>query len=436
MRKYVKGNVDNNKNTSNSTIQNTTDKQQIQTDTNKTEVRTKQKGSSTINTNTADRKDGKSRLLILADSHGRDMARLCKNTSSDKFITQCILKPNALFQNVTENISNLTKDSNKRDYVILIAGVNNALKGIKISDETVIETFNQMQKTNLICGTVSYWHGRHILNQFSYEINPTLFNTVQQFSSNVELLDSNSILRKQDFTKHGLLLNSNGKNILCTNIIHGIQYNMEFLTVTGGVKKNNVFLMKGNLIIVSPDNEDSQQTSSTISAMHLHPTLPRSENELSLVNHLEIENKNSTFNAPGLYPTLPSSDSSLASLNAIKKGENWLTVRTVVGYRLASAFADAVAGSLPSELEGFACLRGVETNPNSIPCEKGAADLNLKAALPNPDGRPAHLFENNYPQFALAYNRCTYENHFLYSTPEPHLRTPEKLKNACKNSCT
>ncbi|KAF2896683.1 hypothetical protein ILUMI_09498 [Ignelater luminosus] len=96
---------------------------------------------------------------------------------------------------------------------------------------------------------------------------------------------------------------------------------MQRLTVMGGVKKNNVFSMKGNLIIISPDNEDGQQTSSTNSAMHLYPTLPHSDNKLSLVNHLEIANKNSTFNAPGLYPTLSSSDNSLASRNAINKDE-------------------------------------------------------------------------------------------------------------------
>ncbi|KAF2893829.1 hypothetical protein ILUMI_12344 [Ignelater luminosus] len=74
-------------------------------------------------------KSQKPRLLILADSHGCDLGVICKNLTEDKFLVQCLFKPNALFENATSDIYALTKDFNKKDYVVIFAGANNALKG-------------------------------------------------------------------------------------------------------------------------------------------------------------------------------------------------------------------------------------------------------------------------------------------------------------------
>lgn len=323
-KRKIQKNIDNNTDKENSsTLKNIVDKQKIQIDKNKIEVHTKPKGNLNINTNVNKKKDdSKPRLLILADSHGRDMARLCKDISSNKFETQCLFKPNAFFQQVTENISELIKDFNKKDYVILIAGINNALKGNKICNETVIKTFKQAQNTNLMCVTTPYWHGRNTLNQFVYEINCTIYNASQQFTKGIEIIDSNSILRKNDYSKHGLHLNTIGKYKLCKHILHRIQDNMQRQPSMNTVNKNSIFSTKGNLIIISPDISDSYETtSSSNTEANIYPLLPHSDNDLYLENYTRIENNNLMFSAPSLYPVLPTSDNNLASLNSIKKGK-------------------------------------------------------------------------------------------------------------------
>lgn len=77
----------------------------------------------------------KPKILILSDSHGRDLSVTLNNLLNSRFSVQSFFKPNASFEQVTTNINELAKDFNKSDFVVVLAGVNNAIKGNKINPD-------------------------------------------------------------------------------------------------------------------------------------------------------------------------------------------------------------------------------------------------------------------------------------------------------------
>ena len=72
------------------------------------------------------------KILMLADSQGRHMAKKLHKTFASQYAVQIIFKPNAELYNVTIDVRNLTKDFSESDYLIILAGTNDVLKGKKI----------------------------------------------------------------------------------------------------------------------------------------------------------------------------------------------------------------------------------------------------------------------------------------------------------------
>ncbi|CAH1990808.1 unnamed protein product [Acanthoscelides obtectus] len=70
----------------------------------------------------------KYKILLLSDDFGRNIVYILrKMLPLQNFAVEMILSPNALISDVIKNVDVLTADFNEMDYVIILAGSNDAL---------------------------------------------------------------------------------------------------------------------------------------------------------------------------------------------------------------------------------------------------------------------------------------------------------------------
>ena len=71
--------------------------------------------------------DGAPRILLLADSHGKNMANKLVMSFGCDYDVQTIFKPDADMFNVVKDARELTTSFSMRDYLVILAGVNNVV---------------------------------------------------------------------------------------------------------------------------------------------------------------------------------------------------------------------------------------------------------------------------------------------------------------------
>ncbi|KAF2888923.1 hypothetical protein ILUMI_17250 [Ignelater luminosus] len=158
-------------------------------------------------------KKTKSTVLLLADSQGRGLANQLQVNLGKDFSVNRIFKPNATFENVTAEVKSMTSNLTSEDFLIILAGSNNALDGKTVTTDN-LSTISNIENTNVIIIAVPYWKGRPVLNEFIYKINLQIYNELVVGKQNFSLFDINTIMNKTDFTYHGRHLNSKGKKKL------------------------------------------------------------------------------------------------------------------------------------------------------------------------------------------------------------------------------
>ncbi|KAF5306558.1 hypothetical protein FQR65_LT07285 [Abscondita terminalis] len=177
----------------------------------------------------------KSNVLILADNHGRGLSDLLRRSNiENKYNISALFKPNANFDQIVNNIANLSKKFGSDDFVIIIGGSNNIshtnLKKTitQISNEcsqlrgsnnishtnfkkTITQISNECSQTNVIFTTVPYQYDKYEENGAIFKANKIICETVaniQKYSNQLNVIDINSDLSVSDYTKHGLHLNN------------------------------------------------------------------------------------------------------------------------------------------------------------------------------------------------------------------------------------
>lgn len=163
-------------------------------------------------------KNSKGNILILADSHGRNVASLFNKLLLHKnYSITSFFKPNAQFHNVTENIAELTKDFGANDYVIVMAGSNNVLNNSPVTITSVISTLKCVKHTNTVLIGAPFWQNKTMYNNNIYLLNSLLYDTSKSFP-NVDFFEPNIIINNSHMTAHGLHLNKRGKYKLFNRI--------------------------------------------------------------------------------------------------------------------------------------------------------------------------------------------------------------------------
>lgn len=173
------------------------------------------------------------RILLVSDSHGRNLRQgvqnnlISKNVSKNDITIESIFKPNATFAQTCNNIQYLTKNFNKYDNVFITAGTNDT--NMQNFKKSVYNLLSSCQSVNLHINTIPYRYDRPELNDFIYEKNKFLFDLSLIYK--FKLIDVNLFLNRGDYTKHGLHFNRGGKDKLCYIFVEFLKNNKDFFQI-------------------------------------------------------------------------------------------------------------------------------------------------------------------------------------------------------------
>jgi len=164
------------------------------------------------------------KILVIGDSHVRDLSEKISNCLDDSFSVFGITKPNADIETITSPIhlkmGNLTKD----DLIIFLGGTNDisrneAKKGLRSLRDFTQRTIN----TNLIL--LGAPHRYDLSPQSCVNTEVKLYNkrlqSLVSISNHVRVLSMPT--ERRHHTRHGLHLNKKGKDWVVDNIIKEIR---------------------------------------------------------------------------------------------------------------------------------------------------------------------------------------------------------------------
>lgn len=200
-------------------------------------------------------KNTKSRVLLLADSHGRGCSALLNKKLNKSCDVQVVFKPNAPLNVVVESVGEQVKDFGKNDYLIVLGGTNDIDGHTNKHLPQIINTLNEIvplsKKTNLIVNTIPVRFDRPELNRYIKETNKSLHVTINNLKNKnckqMGICFINERLKRSHYTKHGLHLNESGKAVLCNRLTEMIESRLQSpVNVTNSHKRpaKDTFLVK------------------------------------------------------------------------------------------------------------------------------------------------------------------------------------------------
>lgn len=161
----------------------------------------------------------KTKIRILADSHGRGLSRILCMNSPFNYDCCVVFKPNATFGNVINDYKSIVGSMNCDDTLIVIAGTNNVVNGhckkdiLDNATELLLNTIN----TKVIVATLPIRFDNPSLNRTIKSINNDLKHLVSSFE-HCKLLPLDVLANPKYYTKFGLHFNSLGKRKIISSI--------------------------------------------------------------------------------------------------------------------------------------------------------------------------------------------------------------------------
>lgn len=217
------------------------------------------------------------KILILGDSNSRDASRYIMKFLNSEYKVLNICKPNAKLEDVTSDIVQLTKDFNVNDFVIIIGGANNIIKGFSFKLGSIKDIVIPLNHTNVIFITVPYWRNKYIYNKLVSEFNTNLFKETDD-TQYCKVIDINEVVQNQNrnFTRHGLHLNSVGKRKLWHSIALVVN---EYSHYDNSYYVRKLHINTDNLIYINTSAPPPLNTSTTgiFNSTPLYPRLSELE---------------------------------------------------------------------------------------------------------------------------------------------------------------
>lgn len=161
---------------------------------------------------------GLPKVLILADSQGRECASVLSNLLKS-YKVESIFKPSGTMNDVISDARTLCSKFTKRDFLIIWAGTMNITKKIRFPAESLTELCGNLSHTNVIMLTIPR---RYDITTSAFSvacINNSIF-AIKAASAfpHVQIRDLNSILAAYHYKRDGLHLNLKGKRAVCNMI--------------------------------------------------------------------------------------------------------------------------------------------------------------------------------------------------------------------------
>jgi hypothetical protein len=168
------------------------------------------------------RRTNLNKILILGDSHARKCTQIVKYNLNFKVEIQGIVKPGAALKSIvnTKTVESLTKN----DIVILWGGSCDVGKNESTKGLNQLENFIQKHdNTNFIVMGVPHRYDLDFNSCVNEEVrvyNRELVKCLESYE-NIDYIEVDS--NRELFTKHGLHLNSKGKNLMAMKIVQRIK---------------------------------------------------------------------------------------------------------------------------------------------------------------------------------------------------------------------
>ncbi|KAG8311951.1 PC4 and SFRS1-interacting protein [Homalodisca vitripennis] len=149
------------------------------------------------------------KLIILADSHGKNLSSMVEQRSS---LNVCsYVRPGARFHQVVEEVEEITKNLTNEDHLLVIAGTNSVeTTGVNRLMMDVNSLISSVKHTNLLLATLPMRHDRCELDIKISRVNGEIESISELNKSTVKLLPLH-LLPRHLFTTHGLHMNRRGK---------------------------------------------------------------------------------------------------------------------------------------------------------------------------------------------------------------------------------
>lgn len=176
------------------------------------------------------------RILILCDQTGYNLNKALKRRLN-QFSIQSVVKPNALYRDIIENVVDLVSQFTLNDYVIIAGGYNDFRNRVMPSLRGIHSLIKHCTHTNIIF-TSTYYLGIDPLNESIYEFNNALNNYVfylnQYSEGTINIIDVNkfSIINRignivREIVKVVSMRSSSiGRNLRFVKLLSSLDFNM------------------------------------------------------------------------------------------------------------------------------------------------------------------------------------------------------------------
>lgn len=174
-----------------------------------------------------DRRRFKKKILIVADSHGRDMQRILSKCLNDVTVNvTSFIKPGAGMKEIAKGITEKTAHFSQDDVVILMGGTND-IEGNTPFQLTIAQSLESFvpisKKTKVIINCIPQRWDKPELNRDIGQANKFMHNFINKIknknSKNISINFLEDKLRPHHYNRSGLHLNTEGKKTLCTTIL-------------------------------------------------------------------------------------------------------------------------------------------------------------------------------------------------------------------------
>ena len=159
------------------------------------------------------------RVLILADSQGRNCSDKLANALGSEYEVTGIIKPGATYQTVTNSVQKLCEDFNENDTVIVLAGTNDIFK---CNDNDVLSAVVPLVKlseqTKVILNPIPHRYdnenANYEIDYLNEEMHKRVNSCTEKNSKNLQINFDVERMSRFCFTRHGLHFTNHGKDKL------------------------------------------------------------------------------------------------------------------------------------------------------------------------------------------------------------------------------
>lgn len=160
------------------------------------------------------------KLKLITDSHGRHLSNILNETLNERYDVSSFLKPNGKISHILDSVATEAKNMDKEDFLLIICGTNditnNCCDLVKLK-YNIQEKLKHIINTNVLLSSVPYRFDFPNINWTIKRFNDKL-ETLANCLENVQVLQISEYLNRTLYTRHGLHLNSFGKQIYSSYI--------------------------------------------------------------------------------------------------------------------------------------------------------------------------------------------------------------------------